>query len=94
MDHVPVLPQVASVAQTRSQHAPPAGRATMPPAGMDAGQLAAALMARCPGSLVWFGARTRRWWAFVKLNEAWTLLEAPTLEEIAWPIMGHHGGTL
>ena len=93
MDHVPVLPRTAPAEQTRSQHAPRAGRTVMPPASTDAEQLAAALMKHCPGSLVWFGTRTRCWWAFVKINEAWTLLEAQTLEEIIQPMMRHHGGT-
>jgi hypothetical protein len=55
--------------------------------------MAAAVMVRCPGSLVWFGARTRHWWAFVRLNEAWTLLEGQTLEEIIEPVMRHQGCT-
>ena len=49
--------------------------------------MAAALMKRCPGSLVWFGTRTRRWWAFARLRGAWTLLETQTVEEIAQTLM-------
>lgn len=93
MDHVPVLPRATPAQQTRSQRKPTAARTTVPLAGTEAEQVAAALMTRCPGSLVWFGTRTRRWWAFVKLNGAWTLLETKTVDEITKALMGHEYGT-
>ena len=52
--------------------------------------MAAALMKRCPGALVWFGTRTRRWWAFAMLRGAWTLLETQTVE---WYRLKTHTGT-
>ncbi len=91
MDHVPVMPRAAPAEQTSSPRGPAVARATVPPAGVEAEQVAAALMRRCPGALVWFGTRTRRWWAFVKVNGAWTLLETQTVEEIAQALMGSNG---
>jgi hypothetical protein len=49
--------------------------------------LAAALAKEVPGSLVWFGHRTQRWWALVMLCGAWTLIDKSTIEEIALMLM-------
>lgn len=83
MDHVTVLPGAAPAESTSSPSEPSAAHATVPPTGAEGEQVAAALMKRCPGALVWFGARTRRWWAFARLSGVWTLLETQTLEELS-----------
>lgn len=57
------------------------------PTDVDSDRLVATLMQRCPGSLVWFGKRTRRWWAFVKLRGMWTLIDRETVQEIARTLM-------
>ena len=83
MDHVTVLPGAAPAEHTSPPREPAAAHVAVPPVGTEGEQVAAALMKRCPGALVWFGTRTRRWWAFAKLGEAWTLLETQTLEELS-----------
>lgn len=78
MDQVPVLPEAKP-----AEGPTPAASAAVPQVGTEAERIAATLMKRYPGSLVWFGTRTRHWWAFVKLRGAWTLLETQTVMEIA-----------
>jgi hypothetical protein len=55
---------------------------------VEAERLAAALMRRHPGSLVWFGGRTRQWWALARLRGAWTLLDRQTIDEVAHILNG------
>lgn len=86
MDHLPVLSGAEPAGHTSSGRASTAS-STVPPVTAEAERMAAALMKRCPGALVWFGTRTRRWWAFVMLRGAWTLLETQTVEEIAQTLM-------
>jgi hypothetical protein len=83
MDHVTVLPGAAPAEHTGSPREPTAARVAVPPVGTQGEDVAVALMRRCPGALVWFGARTRRWWAFAMLGETWTLLETQTVEELS-----------
>ena len=87
MDHVPVLPRAETAGNVSCMREPATAGATKPSVRADAERMAAALMKRYPGSLVWFGTRTRRWWAFVRLRGAWTLLETQTVEEIAQTLM-------
>ena len=91
MDHVPVLSRAEPVGRAGSMRESAAAGATLPPISAEAETMAAALMRRCPGSLVWFGTRTRHWWAFAMLRGAWTLLETQTVEEIAQALMGPGG---
>ena len=87
MDHVPVLPQATLAKHTSPPAQAATARAAMPLAGTEAERVAAALMERCPGALVWFGSRTCRWWAFAKLGGSWTLLETQTVEEMSRALM-------
>jgi hypothetical protein len=87
MDHVPVLPRAEPAGNASRVREAATASTTKPPVSADAERLAAALMKRCPGSLVWFGTRTRRWWAFARLRGAWTLLETQTVEEIAQALL-------
>jgi hypothetical protein len=93
MDHVPALPRAEPAGRTSSAREPTAASAAVPPVSTEAERMAAALMKYCPGSLVWFGTRTRRWWAFAMLRGAWTLVETETVEGIAQALMasGGHG---
>jgi hypothetical protein len=88
MEHLPVL---ARCEQDKHGDLPRAGQArgvvAVPPASADADRLATSLMQRQPGSLVWFGSRTRRWWAFAKVHGAWTLLEMQTADQMAQALM-------
>lgn len=87
MDHAPVLSRAEPAGHASSACASAAASSTVPPVSAEAERMAAALMKRCPGALVWFGTRTRRWWAFAMLRGAWTLLETQTVEEIAQALM-------
>jgi hypothetical protein len=91
MDHVPVLSRAEPAGHTSSVCEAAAASATVPPVSTEAERMAAALMKRCPGSLVWFGTRTRHWWAFAMLRGAWTLLETQTVEEISHALMAPGG---
>lgn len=91
MDHVALVPRAESVGNKTSMCEPGTTSANLPSVSMEAEQTATALMKRHPGSLVWFGTRTRHWWAFVMLRGAWTLLEAQTVEEIAQVLMTPSG---
>jgi hypothetical protein len=86
MEHMPVL---APCEQDKPGDLPRGvqARGTMRPSATDADRLAASLMQRQPGSLVWFGPRTRRWWAFAKVRGAWTLLEMQSADQIAQALM-------
>ena len=87
-DHVPVSPWAEPAGRGSSVGEPAVAGAAVAPVSAEAERVAAALMKRCPGYLVWFGTRTRRWWAFVSLRGAWTLLERQTIEEIAQVLIG------
>ena len=41
------------------------------------------LQRRFPGSSVWYGQQTRRWWAMMPWENWWVLLEATTPMELA-----------
>lgn len=41
------------------------------------------LQRRFPGSSVWFGRQTQRWWALIPWAARWVLLEAATPMELA-----------
>jgi hypothetical protein len=86
MDHLPVLAQCE---QNKPGDLRRAGRApvAVPRSSSDADRLAASLMRHQPGSLVWFGARTRHWWAFARVRGAWTLLEMQTADQMAQALM-------
>jgi hypothetical protein len=49
------------------------------------------LQRRFPGSSVWFGHHTFRWWAVMPWAGWWVLLEAATPTELAGRMAGAHG---
>jgi hypothetical protein len=86
MDHPPALAPIEHITRAgrlRTIQAPGSG---MPPAAAE-DDVAAALMHRYPGCLVWFGNLTRRWWAFARIRGAWSLLEMQTADEVARALM-------
>lgn len=83
MDHLQTPTPGRQVKPTDPPREAPARCAAVPSSQAEAGQAAAALMRRYPGSLVWFGNLTGRWWAFARIRGAWTLLEKHTADEVA-----------
>lgn len=43
---------------------------------------AAVLSRRFPGATVWYGRRTRRWWAVIRASGRWLLIEAAGPDEL------------
>ena len=66
------MPSPETIAQPDAT--PPLQHAAIPASG-DPVSLAETLMRLHPGSLVWFGKRTGRWWAVTGPRESCTLLE-------------------
>jgi hypothetical protein len=88
-DHLPALGPARQVTPPGQPGEAPTSPTAVPSStvGVDADRLAACLMRRYPGCLVWFGNRTRHWWAFAKIRGAWTLLEKQTADEVAHTLM-------
>jgi hypothetical protein len=51
----------------------------------------AALQARFPGAVVWYGTHTRTWWAYLPIGERGRLVEAIGPEELARALADPHG---